>query len=240
MNYFKTVGGVLILLATIGLESLFAAGIWYMIAVGMYPALGSPFAYILAFIVAPIIGIMAIVMFVYGHRLKQIVLEWEAQNGKLWDEEHQVYHNKHSYTWFVDAMKWIVLFADTCAICYRILQEPVPWYGQALLAIVFEVLAISPWFVGTLVHIVATRPAYAIKRDVAYIREISEAQDELKDLQAERKAAHKERKAPATARVTTQHQAVLPSPKTSALPEYQASKESVSMNQNGIIESRKK
>src|SRR5205085_3198030 len=125
----------------------------------------------------------------------------------LWNEEHQVYYNKWSYVNDVEVMKYIVLFADTCAILYRVLLEPVPWYGKALIAAIFEVLAVSPWFVGRLVHIVATRPAFAIRRDVAYIREVTSAQDELDDLQAERTAAHKERKAPATARAAAQHQA---------------------------------
>lgn len=229
MNYFKTVGGILILIATIGLETLFGAGIWYMIDVGMQPALGPVWSGLLALIVAPIIGIMAVVMFVYGHRLKQIVLEWEAQNGKIWSEEHQVYSNKRSLTWMVDAIKYIVIAADTGGIIYRVIQEHISIFGMVLIALVFEVLAISPWFVGTLVHIVATRPAYAIRREVGYIREVAAAQDELDAIHQR----NKKQKTPATARIAGNNQPQLDGPKDAALPIYQAGQESEKANRNG-------
>lgn len=230
MNYFKTVGGALILVAVIGLETLFSAGIWYMLSVGMYPALGSPVSGILAFIVAPIIGMMALVMFVYGHRLKGVVLEWEAANGSEYDEEHEVYYNKHSYTAIVDAMRWIVLIADTAGILYRILQEQrISIVGQILLFIVFEALAVSPWLVGTLVHIVAHRPAAAIRRDVQYTREVIAAQSEMRELID----GQKRRKEPKTARVAGKQAPALQSPKETALPTYQASQQSEQSSVNG-------
>lgn len=223
MNYFKTVGGILILIAVIGLETLFAAGVWYMISVGMEPALGNPWSGLLAGIVAPMIGVMALVMFVYGDRLKQLILEWEAENGALYDEESQVYYNDRSYTGIVTAMRWIVLIADTGGIVYRILLvEQASLFGKALLLVVFEALAISPWLVGTLVHIVAHRPAAAIRRDVAYTREVIAAQNEQADLLASQKR-HKE---PKTARVAGKSQSALQSPKPAALPPYQASQQS--------------
>lgn len=231
MNYFKTVGGILILIATIGLETLFGAGIWYMIDVGMQPALGPVWSGLLALIVAPIIGIMAVVMFVSGHRLKQIVLEWEAQHGKQWNEEHEVYFNKPSLTWMVSAIKYIVIAADTGGIAYRVLQEHIPWYGKLLIFFVFEVLAISPWFVGTLVHIVATRPAYAIRREVEYVRDVTGAQDELKEIYAR----NKKQPRPATARIAgnNQFRPQIDGPKEEALPKYQAEPERAKLNQNG-------
>src|SRR5579885_2482623 len=176
MNYFKTVGGALILIGVIGLELLFAAGIWYMIAIGMTPALGDVWSIVLACIAAPVIGILAIVLFVYGPRLKQIILEWEAENGEIWDEDAQVYHNKTSYTRIVDVMKWIVFLADTAGILYRVSLESVSLGGKLLLIAVFELLAVSPFFVGTLVHIVAHRPIAAIRRDAQYIRDVPQAQ----------------------------------------------------------------
>lgn len=182
MNYFKTLGGVLILIAVIGLELLFSTGIWYMISVGFVPALGDLGAMILGLLVAPTIGIMALVLFVYSHRLKQLILEWEAENGEAYNEEHEVYYNEHSHTRIVTVMKWIVLIMDSAGIFFRVLQEPIPWYGKALLILVFELLAISPWYIGTLVHIVSHRPAYAIKNDVKYMRNVVEAQKERRDL----------------------------------------------------------
>lgn len=192
-GYFKTIGGGLILMAVIGLELLFSAGVWYMIRTGMVPALGDIGAILLASIVAPVIGIMALVLFVYSHRLNQLILEWEAENGAEYDETHQVYYNKNSLTWMVTLMKWVVLVMDTSGIAFRVLQTQSPWYGQALLFIVFEMLAISPWYIGTLVHIVANRPAYAIRRDVAYMREVIGAQNEMDALNASRKQVKPER-----------------------------------------------
>ncbi len=217
MNYFKTAGGALILIGVIGLELLFAAGIWFMIAVGMTPALGDAWSLVLASIAAPVIAILAIVLFVYGPRLKHIILEWEAENGRKYDERYQVYYNKPSYTLIVDVMKWIVFAADTAGILYRVSLESVSPVGKLLLIAVFELLAISPFFVGMLVHIVAHRPIAAIKRDAQYIREATEAQNEIDDALETRKR----KRIPATAR----HGA---SPKSAALPELQASQQSQS------------
>src|SRR5438105_4683424 len=53
MNYFRTIGGKLIFAGVIALETVFAAGIWFMISVGLFPALGD-WSSGLAFIVAPV------------------------------------------------------------------------------------------------------------------------------------------------------------------------------------------
>ncbi len=230
MNYFKTVGGALILIGVIGLELLFAAGIWYMIAIGMTPALGDVWSIVLACIAAPVIGILAIVLFVYGPRLKQIILEWEAENGEIWDEDAQVYHNKTSYTRIVDVMKWIVFLADTAGILYRVSLESVSLGSKLLLIAVFELLAVSPFFVGTLVHIVAHRPIAAIRRDAQYIRDVTEAQNEIDDALATRKR----KRIPATARHGGNAPAAqIAPPKSETLPEYQASQQGQSQSPNG-------
>jgi hypothetical protein len=216
MNYFKTAGGVLILIAVIGLETLFSAGIWYVISVGMTPALGPVGAPILAALVAPTIGIMALVLFVYSHRLKQMILEWEAENGDTFDEDHQVYFNKHSHTRIVLWMKWVVFLADSAGIFFRVLQEHIPWYGQGLLIFVFEMLAIAPWYIGTLVHIVSHRPAYAIRRDVAYMRDVVGAQNEMDALNASRRQpkANRPATAPRKEIAPAKRQQALPPPQT--------------------------
>lgn len=219
MNYFKTVGGALILAAVIGLETLFSAGIWYMIALGMTPALGPLIAGVLGVIVAPVIGIMALVLFVYSHRLKQLITEWEAENGNEYNEDAQVYYNKRSYTGIVTCMKWVVLLADTGGIIFRVMQEQgIPIFGQVLLGIVFELLAISPWFVGVLVHIVSHRPAYAIRRDVEYVREVTEAQNEMRDLQESQKRKRTPSTAPRRAIAPAQQREALPQPRNK--PDY--------------------
>ena len=220
MNYFKTAGGILILAAVIGLETLFSAGVWYMISVGMVPALGPVGADILAAIVAPVVGIMALILFVYSHRLVQLILEWEAENGKYYNEDHRVYYNKPSYKNIVTLMKWVVLLMDTGGIIFRVLQESIPWYGMALLAFVFEMLAISPWGIGILVHIISHRPAYAIRRDVEYMREVYGAQRELQEMRDSQKrdrrppTAPREQIAPADRTVVA-----LPDPRKRAEPE---------------------
>lgn len=215
MNYFKTAGGVLTLIAVIGLEALFSTGIWYMISVGFVPALGTVGAQILGGLVAPTVGIMALVLFVYSHRLKQLILEWEAENGDSYNEDHQVYYNERSHTRIVSWMKWIVLLMDSAGIFFRVMQENIPWYGQALLIVVFELLAISPWYIGTLVHIVSHRPAYAIRRDVDYMRNVVAAQNERRDLLDSLKRPDKR---PATAPrreiAPAQRQPALPEPRT--------------------------
>lgn len=217
MNYFKTLGGALILIAVIGLEILFSAGIWYMISVGMVPALGDLGASLLALVVAPVIGIMALILFVYSHRLKQLILEWEAENGDTYDEQHKVYYNKSSHTKIITIMKWIVLIADTGGIIFRVLQTNVPLFGQILLFIVFEMLAIAPWFIGTLVHIVSHRPAYAIRRDVAYMRDVVAAQNEMDDLKASRSGIRwRPPTAPRQEIAPAQRQQALPEPSESA------------------------
>lgn len=222
MNYFKTIGGALILIAVVGLESLFSVGIWYMISVGFVPALGPTGAEILGGLVAPTVGIMALVLFVYSHRLKQLILEWEAENGDTYNEEHQVYYNRHSHTRIVNWMKIIVLLMDSAGILFRVLQEHIPWYGQALLIVVFELLAISPWYIGTLVHIVSHRPAYAIRRDVNYMRDVVGAQREKQDLLDSLK---REDRRPATAPrreiAPAQRQQALPEPRIAVAPQTQ-------------------
>lgn len=212
MNYFKTLGGALILIAVIGLETLFSVGVWFMVAVGFVPALGDIGAQILGGLVAPVIGIMALVLFVYSHRLKQLILEWEAENGDTYNEEHKVYYNKHSHTRILTVMKVVVMLMDSAGIFFRVLQEHIPWYGQTLLIIVFELLAISPWYIGTLVHIVSHRPAYAIRRDVDYMRDVVEAQKERQDLMDSLK--HNDKR-PATA----PRREIAPAQKQQALPE---------------------
>lgn len=212
MNYFKTIGGALILVAVIGLEALFSVGVWYMIAVGFVPALGDIGAQVLGGLVAPTIGIMALVLFIYSHRLKQLILEWEAENGDSYNEDHKVYYNKHSHTNILTVMKVVVLLMDSAGIFFRVLQENIPWYGQALLVIVFELLAISPWYIGTLVHIVSHRPAYAIRRDVEYMRNVVEAQKERQELLDSLKHSDKR---PATA----PRREIAPAQKQQSLPE---------------------
>lgn len=228
MNYFKTVGGILILVAVIGLELLFSAGVWYMVAVGMAPALGVLAGW-LAALVAPLIGLMALLVFVGGHRLHDIILEWEAIHGKKYDEDHQVYYNKPSYANIITAIKWLVLIADSAGISFRVFQEHLTWYGYLLLIIVFEALAIAPWLVGILVHIVAHRPAYAIRREVEYVRDVASAQDELKEIHER----NKQRPVPVTARHAP-NQPALPGPKEKALPQYQANQESEKAGRNGL------
>ena len=234
MNYVKTIGGALVLIAVIGLEILFSAGIWYMVAVGMAPALGWLSGW-LAGIVAPLIGLMALLMFVWGHRLKDIILEWEAVHGKQYDEDHEVYFNTLSYTGIVTGMKWLVLIADTAGILFRVSQESLPWHGYILLFIVFEALAISPWLVGTLVHIVSHRPVEAIRKDVSYARDVVDAQQAMKDIQE----STRRKRIPPTARAGremaahTTNAPALESPKESALPKYQADMQSANLNQNG-------
>lgn len=217
MNYFKTLGGSLILIAMIGLDVLFSTGVWYMIAVGLVVVLGSIGAGVMALVVAPTIGIMMLILFMYGQRLKQMIIEWEAENGKYYNEEHRVYYNKHSLTWMVTCMKVIVTIMDTGGIAFRILQTQAPWYGQALLFLVFEMLAVSPWFIGTLVHIVAHRPAYAIRREVAYVRDVVEAQNERRNLLESLKRPKEDYRPPTAPRheiAPAQRQPALPEPRT--------------------------
>lgn len=199
MNYFRTVGGTLILIAVIALEALFAAGIWYMIGIGLEPALGPGWSYVLATIVAPVVGTMAIVLFVYGHQLKSYILDFEAVNGTKYNKEFKVYFNSPSYTLIVDSMKIFVLAMDTAGIVYRLLLEPISLPGKILLFVVLELLALSPWLIGTLVYIVANRPAAAIRRDIDYIRDVNNAYNELKSFEEGKKKL----KAPPTARHLT-------------------------------------
>lgn len=233
MNYFRSFGGILILLGVIALETLFGAGIWFMISVGLSPALGAIYANWLALIVAPVIAIMAIVMFCYGHELKRIILEYEAVHGKEWNEDAQVYFEPHSATWIVNTMKSVVVIADTAGIIYRILLEnSVSPLGKILLFIVFEALAISPWLVGTLVHIVAHRPIHAIRADFAYERQVIEANNEMDDVRKAQKARRK------TIPPTARHAPQIAAPQGESSPLVQprlATSEQVSLNQNGKI-----
>lgn len=210
MNYFRTLGGILTLLSVIALEALFAAGIWFMIGVGLQPALGLSWSYVLATIVSPVVAIMAIVLFTYGHQLKSYILDYEAVHGTKYSSEYKVRFNSPSYTLIVDCMKWFVFLMDSAGIIYRLMLEPIPLPGKFLLGIVLELLALSPWLIGTIVYILANRPAEAIRRDIDYITEVEKAYEDLRSLN------EKKRKAPPTAR----HQ--LAPPQTASLPPAQA------------------
>src|SRR5437763_8545956 len=122
-NFFRTLGGALIFLGVAAVELLFAAGVWFMVSVGLAPALAG-WSPILAFIVAPVIAVMALVMFVYGDTLKRIILEYESVHGRDYDEESGVYSNgRWSATKIVEVCKAIVIVADSSGIVYRILLE---------------------------------------------------------------------------------------------------------------------
>lgn len=239
-NFFRTLGGSLIFLGVAAVEVLFAAGVWFMISVGLAPALGG-WSPVLAFIVAPVIAIMALVMFVYGETLKRIILEYESVHGRDYDEDTGVYTNgTWSATKIIGVIKAIVVVADTAGILYRIsLEQNVSDTGKILLFIVLECCAVLPWFVGHLVHIVANRPVAGIQRDVQYVKSITAAHNDLEDLQDEQKARKEARrkKIPATARYAPSQQ--LPSPKSDtrpfADPHLDSQAEQVSLNQNGQI-----
>jgi len=193
-RYFKTPGGILILSVVIGLSLLFGAGIWYMIAVGLLPALGVIGAYLLAWVVAPLVAILSIVMFTHGEQLKNYILDYEHVYGKhaKLDEQGEVlyYFNKPSAGWIITSMKGFVFVMDSAGITYRILMEPITLEGKALLWLVLELLALSPWLIGIVVYMVANRPAGAIRRDVEYLREITAAESEMDTLtQSQKKGA---------------------------------------------------
>lgn len=189
MNYFQTGGaGKWLILAIVGgLETVFAAGVWYMVGVGLAPALGLAAAEILAWIVSPMIALFGIMLFVFGEQLKKMILEYESVHGesvyaKDNEDDPDIYYNKRSWTGLVTALKWGVFLMDSAGITYRLLETDATLFGRVLLCIFFELLALAPWGVGIILHMVANRPVVSIRSDVAYLRDVTDAQAEVKEL----------------------------------------------------------
>jgi len=178
----KRLAQALFIVPMIGLQILFAAGIWFMISTGMAPALGSIMAQVLALIVAPLVAVGAMVLFIWGEQIRRRVLEYEAvhnvfvSTNKQGEEEETQGHSK---TWIITAGKVAIFLADSAGITYRVLLLDVTTTGKVLLIIVFEILAISPWGLGTIFHMLTHRPAEAIARDADIIEDITDAEERM-------------------------------------------------------------
>ncbi len=182
-HYFRSKWAIVVVIMMILLSSVFGAGVWYMIAVGMYQALGPWGAYGLASIAAPIVAIASVTMFVFGEQIKKNTLDYEHVNGKIEvrDENDRLIGYKEAWSkanW-VMIIKCAVFIMDSMGIWYRVLVEPIDWPGKILLIIFLEILAYIPWPIGQLVYMSAHRPAMAVRRDVDEIIEVASAHAEL-------------------------------------------------------------
>lgn len=225
-GFFKTPAGIAILIPIIGLAILFAAGIWFMIGIGMGGVLGPLYAYGLASIVAPLIALLSVLTFVWGKEWAKHIEDHEYHYGahEVKDEDGRLLHykNKFSRKHFIFLGKLVVLLMDCCGIWYRVLVDPINFWGKVFLLIFGHLLAIAPWIIGEVVYAVANRPVSAIRRDAIRQRELVQIREEARAM-----TNTKENAIPAHMRNE------LPAPSEQVFPQLDANASNPSSHANG-------
>ena len=160
-------------IGVVGVELLFATGVFYMVSVLsniVFPGIASS---IIGLVVALFIFCLGVNLFLNGEYTLRDIEEYELENGKYIRKDVNGkflgYYNKFStrkaavYTQYA-----LVIGADLCGLGYRVMESHATQGQELLLFLFFGILAGLPIVIGHALYAQMNKPVAAVQREYTY------------------------------------------------------------------------